>query len=64
MLPEKQQELLLQELRMPEFSVNNRSQIVLESKEKIIERLGRSPDYADSFGLSCLIEQPTFESHF
>lgn len=64
MLPEKQQELLLQELRMPEFTVTNNSLIVLESKEKIIKRLGRSPDYADSFGLSCLIEQPTFESHF
>ena len=64
MLPKQQQELLLQELRMPCFEVNNRSQIVLESKEKIIKRLGRSPDFGDSFGLACLIEKPRFESHF
>jgi hypothetical protein len=49
---------------MPCFEVNNKSQIILESKEKIIKRLGRSPDFGDSFGLSCLIEKPKFESHF
>lgn len=61
MLPKMQQEALLMELRMPEFVVNNASQIVLESKEKIIKRLGKSPDLADSFGLACLLPQPTFE---
>lgn len=61
MLPKVQQEALLMELRMPQFTVNNASQIVLESKEKIMKRLGKSPDLADSFGLACLLPQPTYE---
>lgn len=64
MLPKEQQDELLEELRMPEFTVTLNSLIVLESKEKIIKRLGRSPDVADSFGLACLVATLTFESHF
>lgn len=62
MLPKNQQEALLQELRMPEFTVTNNSLIVLESKEKIIKRLGRSPDFADSFGLACQLDKPTWDN--
>ena len=64
MLPAKQQEILLQELRMPEFHVNLQGLIQLESKEKIIKRLGRSPDMGDSFSLACHVPPPSFESHF
>jgi hypothetical protein len=62
LLPKKQQEMLLNELRMPEFTVTNNSLIVLESKEKIIKRLGRSPDFADSFGLACQLDKPTWDT--
>lgn len=63
-LPEKQREELLQELRMPEFSVTANSLILLESKESIIDRLGKSPDFADSFALACCVPEQHFESHF
>lgn len=62
MLPKEQQDALLQELRLPEFTVNNASQIILESKEKIMKRLGKSPDLADAFGLACLLEKKSWDS--
>lgn len=43
---------LVAELAMPTYVVNERNQKVLESKPKIKDRLGRSPDLADALALT------------
>ena len=43
---------LAQELASPTYEVNSRGQKVLESKAKIKDRLGKSPDLADALALT------------
>lgn len=43
---------LVAELAMPTYTVNEKNQKVLESKPKIKDRLGRSPDLADALALT------------
>ena len=45
-------EELLTELSIPKYSFDARGRIKLEAKEHIKERIGRSPDYADSLALT------------
>lgn len=44
--------MLAQELASPTYEVNSRGQKVLESKAKIKDRLGKSPDLADALALT------------
>lgn len=50
-IPADDQELA-DDLALPELAANTKGLIQLERKEKIKERAGRSPDYADSFVLT------------
>ena len=43
---------LAQELATPTYDINNHGQKILESKAKIKERLGKSPDLADALALN------------
>jgi hypothetical protein len=43
---------LRKELTLPEYSFDGLNRIKLESKEKIKDKTGRSPDIADAFGLT------------
>lgn len=43
---------LAQELATPTYDINNHGQKILESKAKIKERLGKSPDLADALALT------------
>lgn len=54
-------DLLLEELTEIKYEVNSQGAIQLEKKEDIIERLGRSPDVADSLALTYFPEhfEPT-----
>lgn len=54
-------EMLLEELCEINFEVNSQGQIQIEPKEDIIERIGRSPDIADSLVLTYFPEhfEPT-----
>ena len=64
MLPQKDRDALVNELRLPRFSVDNRGRTVLEKKEQISRRLGTSPDLADAFALACMVPKKSYESHF
>lgn len=43
---------LTEELTAPEWTMNSRSEILLEPKEDIKARIGRSPDKADALALT------------
>jgi hypothetical protein len=43
---------LTQDLTAPRWSVNSQGKVVIEPKEDIRERLGRSPDYGDALALT------------
>ncbi len=64
MLPNETRQALLSELRLPEFRIDGRGRTVLESKDRISERLGSSPDLADAMTLAFIPERRTYESHF
>lgn len=64
MVDRKLQLELLKELRLPEFSIDTKGRTVLESKDKIMERLGASPDLADAVGLCFMLPSKRYESHF
>ena len=64
MLPKDKQQMLIQELKLPTFSIDLQGRTVLEGKDELIKRLGRSPDIADAFVLSCMTPPVSFESHF
>jgi len=64
MLPTEQQAAILAELRLPEFRIDMRGRTVLETKDKISDRLGQSPDWADAMTLAFIPERRSYESHF
>ena len=41
------------DLREPEYSIAATGEVIVEAKAKIKERLDRSPDHGDAFGLAC-----------
>ena len=49
---------LIEELAMPTYEIDERSVKVLESKTKIKQRLGRSPDIADALALTFAEDLP------
>ena len=64
MIERRMQVELLKELRLPEFRIDSTGRTVLESKDKIMERLGSSPDLADAVALCFMIPSKSYESHF
>jgi len=64
MIEKNLQNQLMQEIKLPEFSIDLQGKTVVESKDDMVKRLGRSPDLADAFNLSLMTPLASFESHF
>ena len=56
-IPEHDTELG-EDLIAPEYYFNSREQMLLEPKDDIRDRIGRSPDEGDAFGLTFAVEHP------